>query len=71
MSEGCRHRLMPDNRTLHPSVRPGVPVQCRSDDAAYNMEVEVEELDRVIKELEIKCDEHVKTEEMHEHIMGE
>ena len=62
---------MPDNCILHPSVRPRAPVQCRSDNAVFDMEVEVEELDRVIKELEIKCDEQVKSEEMHEHIMGE
>jgi hypothetical protein len=34
------------------------------------MEVEVEELDCVIKELEIKCNEQAKTEEMYEQIMG-
>ncbi len=62
---------MPDNCTLqHPSVRPGALVQCRSGDAVCDMEVEVEELDRVIKELEIKCNEQAKAEEMYEQIMG-
>ena len=62
---------MPDDCTLqHPSVRPGAPAQCRSGDAVCDMEVEVEELDRVIKELEIKCNEQAKAEEMYEQIMG-
>ena len=63
---------MPDNCTLqYSSVRLGAPAQCGSDDAVYDMEAEVEELDRVIKELETKCDEQAKAEELSEQIMGE